>query len=295
MTRPHRADRGTLSTVSPVPASPAGRPVVGGNGGDPGTKRVPSVGRAVAGTVGLTVALMAVLGVAGTVGYLAGLTGHWPSGIAMAVLTAVLVAWLSRGDRGRRLGFVRPGRVDRSGALVCLLGVTLVLVPVVTATQVQVASVAAVGLVVVALLVGFVEETVFRAVLPRLFPTDRPVLAVVVPTIAFAAAHTVTAVSPDQSTGALVRTVLFALFFGLLAALTVRATGSVWPAVALHAAFDAAGFLLAPRDALTTDTVAIVVAAAGCVLAVLVLRQSAEAETRVSTVASGRQANRTGA
>jgi membrane protease YdiL (CAAX protease family) len=217
--------------------------------------------RAVLTTAWVTGALVVAMGAAGTIGYLAGLTGYAPLVLALAPFAAALVVVLTRRGAWARAGFVRPD-LGRPGArtavaLAALLPVTVAA----TARSVDTAPVHLAGFLALAGLVAFVEETLFRGLLPARFPQTRPVLALVVPTIAFTLAHAVTAASPDQATGTTVRTIVFALAFGLLATLLTRRTASIWPAVALHAAFDTLGFLVTPRDAVTTDVLLIVLAA----------------------------------
>lgn len=219
--------------------------------------------RAVLTTAWVTGALVVAMGAAGTIGYLAGLEGYAPLVLALAPFAAVLVVRLTRRRTWARTGFVRPD-LSRAGArtavaLAALLPVTVAA----TARPVDAAPVHVAGLLALAGLVAFVEETLFRGLLPARFPRTRPVLALVVPTVAFALAHAVTAASPDQPAGATVRTIAFALAFGLLAALLTRRTASIWPAVVLHATFDTLSFLVTPRDTVTTDVLLIVLAAGG--------------------------------
>lgn len=227
------------------------------------------VRRAVLTTAWVTGALVVVMGVAGTVGYLAGLEGYAPLALALGPVAVVLVVALTRRGAWARTGFVRPD-LRGSGARTAVgLAALLPVAVLATAGSVDLAPAGLAGFVALAGLVAFVEETVFRGLLPARFPRTRPVLAVVVPTAAFALAHAVTAVSPDQPAATAARTIAFALAFGLLAALLTRRTASIWPAIILHAAVDALGFLVTARDAVVTDSLLIALAA-GAVAVLLV-------------------------
>lgn len=233
----------------------------------PTTVAPASVRRAVLTTAWVTGALLVAMGVAGTVGYLAGLDGYTPLALALGPIALVLVVALTRRGAWARAGFVRPDLRSPGArtavALAALLPVTVVATAgsLGTAGDARVGIVGIVGFVALAALVAFVEETIFRGLLPARFPRTRPTVAVVVPTVAFALAHAVTAVSPDQSSATTARTVAFALAFGLLATLLTRRTASIWPAIVLHATFDALGFLVTARSAVVTDSLLIVLAA----------------------------------
>ena len=60
--------------------------------------------------------------------------------------------------------------------------------------------------------------------------------------------------------------VAFAFLFGIVAALFIDTTGSIWPAIILHAGFDTVWFILTPRSPVLTDLVSIAVCAALAVL-----------------------------
>ncbi|MEO7587229.1 MAG: CPBP family intramembrane glutamic endopeptidase [Arachnia sp.] len=224
--------------------------------------------------VAITVGLVLLLGVVGTASYILGFTGYAPlvaAYIPLAVVIAIILtvrhAWVS-------VGF-RPVRTHNAGAVAAMVLAALLPISVLAGAQgLSTSAVGVLGFAGMAILVGFVEEAIFRGILPRVFASRGTVETVVVTSIAFAVAHAVTALSPDQSMGATLRTIGFAFLFGVVASMLVRITGSIWPAVVLHATFDLAGFVLTPRSALVTDGISIALAAVVAVALILIARRA---------------------
>lgn len=206
--------------------------------------------------VGLTVGLVVAMGVAGTVAYLAGVTGYAPLAWALVPIAIGLCVVIAiRGDWAG-LGFTSLPR----GRGWVIAGAALIVLPlpsVALATGFGVTGAGLPGYVGLALLVAFVEEAIFRGILWRAFRSQGLMSATLITSAAFALAHTVTAISPDADQVTVVKTVVFAFLFGVLAALLVETTGSIWPAIAVHAAFDLAGFVLVERSAALVDTLSI--------------------------------------
>lgn len=121
-----------------------------------------------------------------------------------------------------------------------------------------------------ALLVGFVEEAIFRGILLRLFASRGPWVGVIATSVGFAVSHSAAALSPDQSLTVSITTVLFAFPFGMVAATLVRITGSIWPAITLHTTFDFVGFVLTAHSAEITNAVNIAVAVALILILILI-------------------------
>lgn len=247
-----------ILTVMNTTVSEASRP--------PTKSRSGSTARGVTISIATTLGLMVALGAAGTASYLAGVGGYGPLGWAMVPIALLIAGLLSARHAWRHVGFRRPVLRTTAGMLGILFSTLLVAGVIGTSSGVGVPWVAIPGWLGLAVVVGFVEETIYRGILPRLFPSGRPVLAVVVPTLAFTLAHSVTAVSPDQSAGGLVRLIVFALGFGVVAAMLTRLTASVYPAIMLHVAFDAAGFTLAATNQVVTDLISIAVVIVGAVV-----------------------------
>jgi len=218
--------------------------------------------------IGVTLGLVLIMGVTGTVAYVAGLTGYAPLALAFAPITLALVVIFSWRREWNLLGFRRP--VFTSSARPVLLVALLPVVVLSLSLDTKAGGLAIVGFAGLALLVAFVEESLFRGVLLRSFASSGWIPAVTITSAAFALAHSVTAISPDADLGAVIRTVLFAFLFGIVAALSTLLTNSILPAMVLHAAFDFAGFIMMPRSAALTDAVSIAMCAALAVLLVVV-------------------------
>ena len=222
-----------------------------------------------------TLGLVVFLGAVGTISYLLGFPGYLPLAAAYIPLTAVIVISLSVRRRWHTTGF-RPVDVTRSGAMTASVLVAALPIGVIVssggfaANGTQILQFA--GL---ALLVGFVEEAIFRGVLLRLFASHSGWVGVVATSVGFAVAHSAAALSPDQSLTVSVTTIVFAFLFGVIAATLVRLSGSIWPAIALHATFDFVGFVLTPRSAEITNIVSIAVAAALTLILIRISRQRA--------------------
>lgn len=220
--------------------------------------------------VTITLALIVLLGAVGTLAYLAGLGGYAPLTFAYVPLTVVIAILLTARGDWRSVGFRRV-RLGRPRAITSMVLAALLPIAVVACSSgLAMSGVSTFGLLGLALLVAFVEETLFRGILLRLFATRGATQAVIATSIGFALAHSATGLSPDQSVGTTIETIVFAFLFGVIAALLVRTTGCIWPAIGLHATFDLAGFVLTPRSSALTDAVSIAVAAL-VVIALLVL------------------------
>ncbi len=220
-----------------------------------------------------TVGLVVFLGAVGTVSYLLGFTGYLPLAAGFLPLAAAVTIGLTLRRSWRATGF-RPVHIKRRGApAAILLVVALPIVVISCSSGLAASGVRIVESAGLAVLVGFVEETIFRGVLLRAFASRGTVVAIVATSIGFAVAHSAAALSPDQSLAASLGTVGFAFLFGVIAALLVRITDSIWPAIALHATFDFAGFVLTPRSSGVTDLATIAVAAALAVTLVLISRR----------------------
>ena len=218
--------------------------------------------------VGVTLSLVLIMGATGTVAYLAGLTGYAPLALAFAPITLVLAIIFHWRRSWSRLGFRRPLTTPSARTVLLVALLPVVVVSLSMGTEMGALSVA--GFAALALLVAFVEESLFRGVLLRAFASSGWIRAVIATSAAFALAHSVTAISPDADLAGVARTVLFAFLFGIVAALSTLLTNSILPAIALHAAFDFAGFILTPRSVAITDTVSIALCAALAVLLVVV-------------------------
>lgn len=178
--------------------------------------------------------------------------------------------------RWRATGF-RPVDLKQSGTVMAIVLVAALPIGVIVSS----AGFAANGIQILqfaglALLVGFVEETIFRGILLRLFAARSPWVGIVATSVGFAVAHSAAALSPDQSLTVSITTVIFAFLFGMVAATLVRITGSIWPAIALHITFDFVGFVLTPHSAEITNAASIAVAVVLMLILTRISRQQAK-------------------
>ncbi len=222
-----------------------------------------------------TLGLIVFLGAVGTVSYLLGFTGYLPLAAAFIPLAIACVIFLTFRHSWRAAGF-RPVAMTHPFAVPAVVLVAALPIAVFACSnRFSASGVAILEFAGLALLVGFVEETIFRGILLRAFASHGAIVGVVATSVGFAVAHAAAALSPDQSLGTSVSTIVFAFLFGVIASLLVRMTDSIWPAIALHATFDFAGFVLHARSAAITDLVTIVVAAALVVILVFTSRRRA--------------------
>lgn len=212
-------------------------------------------------TVLVTLGLIIVLATVGTASALNGLTGYAPLAVAFVPLAIGLAVWATVGRRWSALGFAAIRGRHRLVAV--LVPLALPVTVAVGIRQLVPHSVEGwVGYLALAMLVGFVEETIFRGALLRMLCAARGRTAAVVgSSVSFALAHAAAAINPDQSKAASLRQIVFALLFGLLAAQIVLLTHSLLSTIALHAVFDLLGFVGVQADPVVGDVAVIIVAA----------------------------------
>lgn len=209
----------------------------------------------------------------GTVSYLLGFTGYLPLAAAFIPLAIALALFLTVRHSWRATGF-RPVAITHPETPLAIVLVTALPIAVIACADGASASgTALLEFAGLALLVGFVEETIFRGILLRAFASHSATVGVVATSIGFAIAHSAGAISPNQSLTTTLNTIVFAFLFGVIASFLVRTTASIWPAIALHTTFDFTGFVLHPRSAAITDFASIVAAAALAVILVLISRR----------------------
>ena len=222
-----------------------------------------------------TVGLIIFLGAVGTISYLFGLTGYLPLAAAFIPLAAAIAVGLTVRRSWRVTGF-RAVDAKRSGAKAAMVLVAALPIAVIVASNgFATPCLATLEFAGLAILVAFVEEAIFRGILLRSFSSRAPWVGVVATSLGFAAAHSAAALSPDQSITESITTIVFAFIFGVIACTLVRMTGSLWPAITLHATFDFAGFVLVPRSAEVTDLASVAVAAVLALILVLMGRRHA--------------------
>ena len=223
-------------------------------------------------TITTTVALVMSLGIAGTALYLSGHTTVSPVAV---VFPLILLGVVVRALIHRRLP--RPlwsgaHAVPRSDYLLAvtvpvgILALTAFSVggyPTLPASDIL-------WFLVFALLIGLVEELIYRGwFLSLLLPRGRMV-AVLVSSALFAASHAVNALA-GQDVATSIRQIIFAFLFGIVAALLYLLLGNLWVAIGFHALNDLIQFLGARSTSPTIDiaTTGMLVAAIGVLLALL--------------------------
>ena len=159
----------------------------------------------------------------------------------VAVLIAVLITiprWWSEA------GFTRG--VDRYTLTICLGAILLIGLPALTLLHSQLvkASLSLTALAIaVALLVGFVEEGLFRGLLGCILLPKGILVYVILSSILFAAVH-ITNLLSGFPLPYVIGQIILAFGSGILFATIRLRTGSLWPTIVLHALRDVGGLLL---------------------------------------------------
>ena len=214
----------------------------------------------------VTLGLIVLLGVGGTVIYLAQLPLSSPVALVFTPVAIALIGWATLTRRWGTLGFGAPAGIgaDRMRWLPVVLPMIVVLVLVV-ATIGGVADqpgTAWLGLLGFVLLVGFVEETLFRSVFLTILAPKGHLAAVLVSTAAFALAHAANLLG-GQDLASTLGQIAFAAAFGLFAACVFLRTGSIWPTIAFHALYDLVQLARLNQEPLAVDGVMTLVLLAG--------------------------------
>ena len=231
-----------------------------------------------------TVILIVLLGLGGTVIYLTGLPLDSPVPLVFAPVAVGLVIWASMTRRWGILGFGRPRvRGNRAAWRLVLLPLLAVFVLVLVSTggaagQTPLAWLGLIGFVT---LVGFVEETLFRAVFLRLLAPRGARTAVLVSSAAFALAHAVNLLG-GQDLPSTLGQIGFAAAFGLFAACAFLRTGSIWPLLVFHALFDLAQLSSVRQTPPAVDALMTVILLGGAVWLWAGIRRSSTAQSQAT-------------
>jgi membrane protease YdiL (CAAX protease family) len=170
------------------------------------------------------------------------LPAHLVSESFLVGVVAILIAlprWWSE------TGFTHS--LDRRTPLICLgaiilLGLRLLLsLPPLIAAKVPLSL--AVLAVVISLMVGFVEEGVFRGLIIRILLPKGILLAALLSSVIFAALHLLNLLS-GLPLAYVVGQMIIAFGLGLLFSAIRLRTGSIWPTLLLHGIFDSTALLL---------------------------------------------------
>jgi len=263
-------------------------------------------------TIITTVALVMSLGIAGTALYLSGHTTVSPVAVVFPLILLGIVIQtvvrrrfpraLQRGA-GRPSGSHGAGRVGTVGGAsglsrgVHLLAVAIP-VGVLVLTAVSVGGFPArpasevIWFIAFALLIGVVEELVYRGwFLSLLLPRGRAV-AVLVSSLLFAVSHAVNALA-GQDVATSIRQVIFAFLFGIVAALLYLLLGTLWVAIGFHALNDLIQFLGAESTRPVTDLVTMGMLLAAVAVLLPLLRRQHRATSVRETGARGMDGSET--
>jgi membrane protease YdiL (CAAX protease family) len=235
-------------------------------------------------TIVTTVALVVSLGIAGTALYLSGHTTISPVAVVFPlILLGIAIQAVVRRRLPRAL-HREPGGSCESGASggvsrgVYLLAVAFPMgVLVLTAVSVGGYPVRppseVMWFITFALLIGVVEELVYRGwFLSLLLPRGRAV-AVLVSSVLFAVSHAVNALA-GQDVATSIRQIIFAFLFGIVAALLYLILGTLWVAIGFHTLNDLVQFLGAKSTTPVTDLVCIGMLVAAIVVLLPLMRRA---------------------
>lgn len=222
-----------------------------------------------------TLALLVMLAAAGTAVFVA--TGGQNQGWHTQLLPVALVfppvaLWvalrLARADLRALLSlrslapFAGPGALLLAVPLLALLVQALEVAP-----RLDVGSARLLSCIALAVLVGFVEEGLYRGVFMHWLAPRGLRTAIWVSTAVFALTHAANAFGV-QSLGATVLQIAFAAVFGYVAASLRVATGALLPLMVWHALFDILGFLGTREDNLLLAVNCVMLAGFGAWMAV---------------------------
>ncbi|MDO3408210.1 CPBP family intramembrane metalloprotease [Saccharibacillus sp. CPCC 101409] len=113
------------------------------------------------------------------------------------------------------------------------------------------------------LLVGFVEETVYRGLIFKTMLKKGAVAAIVTSSILFSITHVLNALS-GQSLAATLLQLLYALLVGCALALLLLKNGNILPLIAFHFLHNLIQFLGVQTEYIPADVVVLVILAAQC-------------------------------
>lgn len=176
--------------------------------------------------------------------------------VFQAALAAALVCWIFRNGHGKKYGLGRIEGKIRS-YLYFLPLAFMVSVNVWFGLRMKAAPAETAVFVLSMLLVGFLEELIFRGVLFRALEKDSPRAAVIVSSVTFGAGHIVNLVN---GSGADVYSnlcqVLCAMAAGFLFVILFLKCKSLWPAIAANSLLNALSVFSVPPKSLEANLLA---------------------------------------
>ncbi len=187
----------------------------------------------------LELAVIVVYLLVGTFAHFASLPDDGVDAVANIALSVLAAALLSALGWWRVVGFKRAARPrDLLWFLPLLLPVGLNLSVGTAFGGLLLTS----ELLVIALLIGFVEETIYRGLMLNALKVRGPWTAAIVTSVLFGLSHSLNLLSGKSGAEILVQ-VPYALAIGFGFAAVVLKTGLIWPLIGVHTLIDFSSFL----------------------------------------------------
>lgn len=178
----------------------------------------------------------------GTIAYLLDLSNMAVIGIANLVLTIAVIALLTTQNWWKTIGFRLPNRHgDLLYFLIPLIPMAFNLIPGVQFEDVSYVS----GALIVTLLVGFTEETIFRGVMLHALKARGPWKAALITALVFGLTHALNTLAGKSLLDGMLQ-IFYAAAIGLAYAALVLKTDMLWPLVLTHFLTDFAYFIQKP-------------------------------------------------
>jgi len=185
-----------------------------------------------------TLALILLLGLVGTAIYLSEFPLSSPVPVVFLPIVIGIAIWATRTKRWHVLGYRRLDTRGVGSAAVLLPLILVLIVAAATTGGPTILSPATwLGITGLVILVALVEETLFRSIFLAVLRPLGTTQAIIISTLAFTLAHSVNVLT-GQDIGATIRQLAFAVAFGLAASCIYIRTGSIWPTLLFHVAFN---------------------------------------------------------
>lgn len=180
--------------------------------------------------------------IAGTIAYFVKASDLGLYGLANFGLTLITVVMLTRMKWWRKAGFRAPDeRRDLGYFLVPLIPMVWNLIPGVEVTSLR----HVLELLIITLMVGFVEETIFRGLMLQVLKVRGPWKAVLISALLFGLTHAMNALA-GASIAENVSQIFYAVAIGFAYAALALKKGILWPLVLAHFLIDFVYFIQKP-------------------------------------------------
>lgn len=185
-----------------------------------------------------TFTLVLLLGIVGTVIYLSKIPLPSPVPVVFLPIAVGIALWATITKRWYLLGYrgITASRFVSATTLLPLI-VVLILAAATTGGPASLSPTTWFGVIGLVLLVAFVEETLFRSIFLAILSPRVKAQAIIISTLAFTLAHSINVLT-GQDLDTTVRQLAFAVAFGLAASSIYLRTGSIWPTLLFHLAFN---------------------------------------------------------